>query len=180
MSASRLLVLGVIRTKGQAHGYWVYRELLSWRIETWADVKPGSIYHALKQLEKQGFILALNTEDSDEGPNRTIYQLTPEGEREFHRLLEESLISIDMHYFGAGIAFMNALPAPRILERIESRLQALQQTRDELIAMSQNYPNPDQPPHHDLLFSQWVAFFDSNIAWTNTLITRLTKDNQST
>src|SRR5215207_6986800 len=99
MSASRLLVLGVIRTQGQAHGYSVYRELLAWRIETWADVKPGSIYHALKQLEKQRFLLALNTENSDEGPNRTIYTLTQEGEIEFYRLLEEAFTSLDMHYF---------------------------------------------------------------------------------
>jgi DNA-binding PadR family transcriptional regulator len=173
MSASRLLVLGVIRTQGQAHGYWVYRELLNWRIETWANVQPGSIYHALKQLEKRASIVALNVENSEEGPSRTIYKVTPQGEIEFHRLLEEALTSIDMHYFGAAIAFINALPRERVLELVQRRLQELEKTREELIAMDQNYSKVDQPPQHNILFSQWITFFDSAIVWTRDLIAQL-------
>ncbi len=38
MSATRLLVLGVVRMYGQAHGYRVGRELMSWGVEEWANV----------------------------------------------------------------------------------------------------------------------------------------------
>ncbi|MDB5059778.1 MAG: hypothetical protein JWO59_3250, partial [Chloroflexi bacterium] len=79
MSVIRLVVLGVIRMRGQAHGYAVHRELLSWRVETWTTVKPGSIYHALKQLAKEGKLRAAGTEESTEGPGRTLYALTHEG-----------------------------------------------------------------------------------------------------
>ena len=47
MSATRLLVLGVVRMFGRAHGYQVRRELLTWSADEWANVQPGSIYHAL-------------------------------------------------------------------------------------------------------------------------------------
>ena len=48
MSVTRLLVLGAVRIFQPAHGYLVRRELLSWRVEEWANVQPGSIYHALR------------------------------------------------------------------------------------------------------------------------------------
>ncbi len=35
MSVVRLLVLGIVRMHGRAHGYVVHRELLSWKVETW-------------------------------------------------------------------------------------------------------------------------------------------------
>ena len=44
VSATRLLVLGAIRTMQPVHGYIVRRELVSWRLEETTNVKPGSIY----------------------------------------------------------------------------------------------------------------------------------------
>ena len=38
MSATRLLVLGVVRIFQPVHGYFVRRELLSWRAESWAAI----------------------------------------------------------------------------------------------------------------------------------------------
>ena len=56
MSATRLLVLGAIRIMQPVHGYEVRRELISWRLEESANVKPGSIYGAIRTLEKDGLI----------------------------------------------------------------------------------------------------------------------------
>ncbi|NUT10617.1 MAG: PadR family transcriptional regulator, partial [Nonomuraea sp.] len=54
MSATRLLVLGVVRLHGRAHGYLVGSELESWEAGQWAGLRSGSIYHALRQLAKEG------------------------------------------------------------------------------------------------------------------------------
>lgn len=87
MQATRLLVLGAVRVMQPVHGYDVRRELLSWRIEDTANVKPGSVYSALKTLAKDGLI-AVSGQDADPGrPERTSYVLTPEGEKEFQVLL---------------------------------------------------------------------------------------------
>ena len=43
MASTRLLVLGVVRIFQPVHGYDVRRELLSWRVDQWANVAPGSI-----------------------------------------------------------------------------------------------------------------------------------------
>ena len=50
VSATRLLVLGAIRTMQPVHGYRIRRELLSWCIEETTNVKPGSIYGAIRTL----------------------------------------------------------------------------------------------------------------------------------
>jgi hypothetical protein len=54
VSATRLLVLGAIRTMQPVHGYVVRRELVSWRLEETTNVKPGSIYGAIRTLVKDG------------------------------------------------------------------------------------------------------------------------------
>ena len=56
MSVTRLLVLGAVQIFQPAHGYLVRRELVSWEAERWAHLNPGSIYHALKILTRQGLL----------------------------------------------------------------------------------------------------------------------------
>ena len=81
MSATRLLVLGVVRGYGRVHGYRVGADLLSWGAGEWANVKWGSIYHALRQATRGGLL-----HDHDDVPGRTDYELTERGEAEFGRL----------------------------------------------------------------------------------------------
>ena len=79
MSATRLLVLGVIRIMGPVNGYRVRRELVSWRLEETTNVKPGSIYSAIRTLEKDGLIAG----DPD-------HVITGEGEKEFQLQLRKA------------------------------------------------------------------------------------------
>ncbi|MFE4538484.1 PadR family transcriptional regulator [Streptomyces scopuliridis] len=88
MSATRLLVLGVVRTHGTAHGYLITSELESMWAQEWAKLKSGSIYHALRQLAKDGLMRATQIE---EWPGRVDYEITEQGDAEFLRLLREAL-----------------------------------------------------------------------------------------
>ena len=49
-----LLLLGVVGILGPVNGYQIRRELLSWQVDKWANVNPGSIYHALGKLSDSG------------------------------------------------------------------------------------------------------------------------------
>lgn len=89
-TATRLLVLGAIRILQPVHGYDVRRELLSWRLEEYANVKPGSIYSAIRTLEKDGCIAVHAREAGESRPERTTYVVTEEGEKEFTLMLRES------------------------------------------------------------------------------------------
>ncbi|MFI5775590.1 PadR family transcriptional regulator [Nocardia sp. NPDC051570] len=173
MSAVRLLVLGVIRLRQPTYGYAVRQELLSWRAETWTNVKPGSIHHALKQLTQEGNLRALGTETSDQGPGRTLFELTADGETEFFRLLENALGSIDMEQLGAGIAFMDALPRARVVELLTEQRRRTAEARDDLLAMVPGFPGRYEAPHSPDLLELWSGVFAGFTDWTQRLVDRL-------
>jgi DNA-binding PadR family transcriptional regulator len=89
-SATRLLVLGAIHIMQPVHGYDVRRELLSWRLGELTNVKPGSIYSAIRTLEKDGCIAMYDVTASVSRPEKTRYVTTAEGEKEFQFLLREA------------------------------------------------------------------------------------------
>ncbi|MBF6170559.1 PadR family transcriptional regulator [Nocardia blacklockiae] len=173
MAAVRLLVLGVIRLRQPTYGYAVRQELLSWRAETWTNVKPGSIYHALKQLTAEDKLRAVRTEDSSQGPGRTLFELTDSGEAEFFERLREALTSVDMEELGAGIAFMDALPRPDVVELLTAQRRATAAIRDELLAMVPEYPGRDDAPYFPDLLELWSGVFDNFTGWTARLLRRL-------
>ncbi|MFI6865576.1 PadR family transcriptional regulator [Nocardia sp. NPDC050406] len=174
MSAVRLLVLGVVRMHRQpTYGYAVRQELLSWRAETWTNVKPGSIHHALKQLAQEGSLRALGTEGSAKGPGRTLYEITDAGEAEFVRLLETALVSADMEELGAGIAFMDALPRARVVELLREQRERSEEIRVGLLAMIPEFPGRHVAPYSVDLLELWSGVFANLTEWTGGLLARL-------
>ena len=53
---TRLLVLGAVRLFEPVNGYQIRRELMSWEVDEWAHINPGSIYSSLSTLGKQGYV----------------------------------------------------------------------------------------------------------------------------
>lgn len=92
---TRLLVLAIVRTLQPVHGYDVRRELLSWRADQWANVKPGSIYGALNTLHRDGLVAVEEVGQQGARPERTRYRITADGEKEFAGMLRESLWDIE-------------------------------------------------------------------------------------
>lgn len=173
MSVVRLFALGVIRMRGRAHGYAVHRELVSWRVDTWTRVKPGAMYHALKQLAKEGKLCVVGTEESTEGPGRTLYELTPEGTAEFYQLLDAALTSLQIEELGAGVAFMATLPRRRALDLLKQQHRTAARYRDGLEQLTPSFPRRDEPPHTQDLLALWSGAFAATARWTETLIARL-------
>lgn len=176
MSATRLLVLGVVRTYGRAHGYQVRRELLSWGAEQWANIKPGSIYHALRQLWKNGMLRGAGVEESGEGPERTLFELTEDGETEFGRLLGRALSDAEAkpEFFGAGITFMCSRDRRTVLTLLRHRLAQLQGTQRMLESMvSDEESGSQKPPHVWELFQWWITQGEAAVAFTQGMIDRL-------
>ena len=169
----RLLVLGVVRARGEAHGYAVHRELMGWRVDTWTAVKPPSIYHAVKQLEREGKLTASQPAASPEGPTRVMYRITDDGEREYFTLLEAALRSPDIEELGAGIAFMRSLPRHRVQELLAEQLAGTLQIGTDLEAMKPQWPDPAEAPHAQHLLDLWRGLFRSNATWVTDMLDRL-------
>jgi DNA-binding PadR family transcriptional regulator len=128
MSATRLLVLGAIRIMQPVHGYDVRRELLTWRLEELANVKPGSIYSAIRTLEKDGCIAVHAHEADERRPDRTTYVLTAEGEKEFQILLRESwwTVTVPTIPLIPAMCLMRHMPREELIAALQARITALE------------------------------------------------------
>ena len=79
---TRLLILGVLH-RGDFHPYEIKRRLERAMVECYIDVDVGTLYYAVRQLEKDGSIEAVTQERVARGGMRTIYRITSAGRTEF-------------------------------------------------------------------------------------------------
>lgn len=128
MSSTRLLVLGALRFMQPTYGYDVRRELISWGVEDWANIKPASIYSALRTLEKDGLVRVVAQEREGARPERTSYELTGEGEKEFQVLLRKTWWTVvpPVEPLLPGLTMMLAMPRDELIVAVESRLAQLE------------------------------------------------------
>jgi DNA-binding PadR family transcriptional regulator len=167
MSATRLLVLGIVRGYGRAHGYRIGNDLLSWGADEWANVKWGSIYHALHSLTEGGYL-----RDFNDMPGRTEYELTERGEAEYMKLLRDALRRPQPRpdALGAALAMLPSLSREEAIALLRERLAALETARDKARAQVDALVDP---PHVRELFGMWEHSAASSAEWTRGVIERL-------
>ena len=171
MSSTRLLMLGAVRIFQPVHGYFVRRELLTWRADQWAKINPGSIYNALRTLEREGFISGVERE------GKTAYSLTDDGETEFLGLLREALWRVapnDPTRLYTAISFLDALTREEIADALESRLAQLDALHRELPYSLSTLAGPEEKPRH---IAEFAYFGDALVMgereWTAAFLARI-------
>lgn len=153
MSVTRLLVLGAVRIFEPAHGYLVRRELLSWQVEEWAHVKPGSIYNALRTLTRDGLLLEEEAPIAVGGTGpaaRATYRLTPDGQSEFFRLEREALWQLHAAEPGwllAGLSFWFTLTRDEVLAALAARRAQLESRLASAPYLAQDVTQSGRPGH---------------------------------
>jgi len=172
MSSTRLLMLGAVRIFQPVHGYFVRRELLTWRVDQWAKINPGSIYNALKTLERDGFIVPV---DPDEKPIR--YALTEDGETEFLSLLRESLWKVvpnDPARLYTAVSFLWALSREEVIDALESRLAQLDALHRGMPYMLSTLMGSSEKPRHIAEFGYLGdALVMGEREWTEACLARI-------
>ncbi|MFP3988770.1 PadR family transcriptional regulator [Streptomyces sp. E11-3] len=176
MSAIRLLVLGAIRQHGRAHGYQVRNDLEYWGAHEWSNAKPGSIYHALKQMAKQGLLKAHEIAPSTAGgPPRTEYEVTTAGTEEYFALLREALRTHDQKadVLAAGIGLIVDLPRDEAVALLRERVAGLTEWRRSVTEYYTPEEGPESLGHIGEIMHMWVHQADAGAEWTQGLITRI-------
>ncbi|MER6346152.1 PadR family transcriptional regulator [Streptomyces sp. NPDC001595] len=176
MSAIRLLVLGAVRRHGRAHGYQVRADLEYWGAHEWSNARPGSIYHALKQMAKQGLLHAHEVAPSTAGgPPRTEYELTGAGTEEYFRLLREALTAYDQKtdLKSAAIGFMVDLPRAEAMALLKERVRRIEEWRADVTEHYVPEEGPERLGHIGEIMHLWLHTADAEAAWTLGLIGRV-------
>ena len=89
---TRLLLLGAVALFEPVNGYQIRRELLSWRVEAWANIQPGSIYNGLATLTQRGDLVRHDLRDGSR--EVAVYELSDKGRAEFRGSIESALTEV--------------------------------------------------------------------------------------
>ncbi len=127
----RLLVLGTLSRKAM-HGYDIQRLAEQSQTAQWAQVLPGSIYHALKSLESEGLLAGQGTEATGKRP-REVFGVTPKGRKVYLETLREAWRRVPDSMpssFYVALTFWEDLPPEEALAALDHLLTQLRAKRD--------------------------------------------------
>jgi DNA-binding PadR family transcriptional regulator len=109
------------------HPYEMQRVMHQRHTDELLALKRGSLYHAINQLQRDGLIEPVETTREGRRPERTVYQITPDGDDELALWMRE-LLSMPVReasQFTAALAFLLHLPPEDALEQLELRAVGL-------------------------------------------------------
>jgi len=160
-------ILGIL-TDGPLHGYELKRVLADSEHGFWS-VSFGSLYPALRRLEKQDFVSV----STDGGARRKVYQLTAEGKAYFQELLETPGTAEEERAFTLKLSFFRYLdPDSRIgvLERRRAHLTGRLAESRKLMKNSANRTKRRMDDYTIALMNRSVSSTEADIAWLDELI----------
>ena len=164
-TSTRMLLLGAVQLFEPVNGYQIRRELVSWRVDEWAHINPGSIYSGLETLARAGH---LARHPLLEGSRTvTVYTTTEAGRDEFQRLFAEA---VRVHDRGSARGFTTALSLAPLVTRetflglLAERLEAVDAVLAEGEALGAA-PAGALPPHLPALIALWNAQGRTERGW---------------
>lgn len=155
-----MMILGLVKWMQPVHGYDVRRELLSWSADKWANVQPGSIYHALRKLTEEGLLRAVATEQVGGRPARTTYEITEKGADEFESLLRGLWWQLQepSDPFAAAFSFLPALPREEAAAALRNRAMLLRANGESMrAAIDSEWMRTTRPVYVGWIFEALVG-----------------------
>jgi DNA-binding PadR family transcriptional regulator len=169
---TRLLLLGAVLIFEPANGYQLRRELLSWQVEQWAHINPGSIYSGLATLARQGHLERHDLVDA--GREVAVYTSTPAGRAEFERLFGEAVETVDLLQplgFNTAMTLLPLVRRDALIRMLRARLANADALEAAQAAVE--YDPAAMPPHVLVLGDLWQRLGGVERAWVQELLARL-------
>jgi len=170
------MILGLVKWLQPVHGYDVRRELMSWGVDEWTSIQPGSIYHALRKMTEEGLLEEVSTEQVGARPARTTYRLTPLGDEEFEDLLRKYWWDYKQPIdpFAAAFSFLPALPRREAVAALRNRARLLHSANESLRAgLDSDWMRKSKPVHVSWTFELSIARNEAEIAWCERIADRV-------
>jgi DNA-binding PadR family transcriptional regulator len=122
MNIAKMVVLGALERLGRGSGYDIIQELNRKKIDRWTDIKKGSIYHALRELKKEGAIKEVEHTKVGRYPDKTIFKITARGRELFDSLQEQAFLGLFPHFYGFKIALkFNSRRSPEDIKKFAEK-----------------------------------------------------------
>jgi DNA-binding PadR family transcriptional regulator len=139
-------------------------------------IKWGSLYTVVQNLEKHGFIAAVDTGRSGRRPERTRYAITDAGAAELQDWLRELVANPEREQprFVAALSVLGVLPPDEVITLLSERLRRLRQDIDTERAELRQLA--DDVPRLFLIETEYaLALRAAEAEWIGSLLTELTE-----
>lgn len=176
-SSTRLLLLGAVAMFGPVNGYQVRRELLTWQVDQWAKIKPGSIYHGLGKLAEDG--LLSSHQFTEDGRQIVVYEITDTGRSEFDRLCADAFTEVDLFdptAFHAAFAMLPIIGLQRAQPLLTERQRRLRSLLAEFPTTVDSALDAYIPPHAQRGAQLWAMRAHAELAWLGELLDDIAAD----
>ena len=121
------MVLGLLASHGPRHGHQVRRDAEQTNVGNWGGVSVGAVYRELHQMEGEGLVEPVRTEQVGRRPARTVYRITDAGRQELRGLRERAIR--DLHFgpdaFGVALVFGRTWNRAELIGLLQARRQAI-------------------------------------------------------
>jgi DNA-binding PadR family transcriptional regulator len=91
-----LTVLGLL-SESNLYGYEIKKKI-DYRVGSYVDIKFGSIYYIIKKGLKKGWIIKKENKKEGGTPERTVYELLPEGRQRYKTMLKKYFDKPRLHF----------------------------------------------------------------------------------
>lgn len=121
-------VLGLLEERPR-HPYDIAYTMQVRHMDRHIKLSLGTLYHVVDQLHRQGWVCPTETAREGRRPERTVYEITPEGRHHFRQRLRELIAEPVSEYssFEAGLSFLHQLPRDDAVQLLRQRAAALRE-----------------------------------------------------
>jgi DNA-binding PadR family transcriptional regulator len=176
VTSIRLFILGTLSSSGPLHGHQIRQQAQNDRTEGYSDIKVGSVYGALKRLAAEDLIRELRTEKVGNRPERTIYEITPEGRRALAAIQDTALRQLDHHHdpFDLALAQARNVAEEDLEQIVENRIGGL---RVQLATLRHHaeHAEPYVNEAERMVLQHLIARTEAELTWHTELAARLPK-----
>ncbi|MFW0786938.1 PadR family transcriptional regulator [Gordonia sp. CPCC 206044] len=179
-TTTRMLLLGAVGLFEPVNGYQIRRELMSWQVDRWGNLNPGSIYHGLTRLTANGL---LRRHDLSDGSREVaVYELTADGRVELDSLIESAVTTVDIfdrRDLHAAFGLLPMVDADKSAAWLRTRLTALTAAVSEIPETISPDDHPYAPPHALRGMELWGAEARAELTWLAGVVEDLTSGRLS-
>ncbi len=172
-----LAILALLATGRPMHPYEIASMLRRTGKERDMNIKWGSFYTVVQNLEKYGLIEATGSDRDGRRPERTVYAITPAGRDELVDWLRELVAVPEGTFprFEAALSVLGVLPPDEVIPLLQTRVAALEGSIVEYRGeIAQSTPHL---PRIFLLETEYtVAMLEAEAAWVRSLLAELVGD----
>jgi len=168
-TSTRMLLLGAVQLFEPVNGYQIRRELVSWEIDKWAHVNPGSIYHGLTTLAGQGLLERHDLRDGTR--DVAVYEITAEGRSVLDAMLVEALETVDPYDrvpFHIAFGMLPLVPKAQVVTSLTARRVALELAVADFVRGADDPMNG--PPHARRGWVLWMDLAVAELGWLREVV----------